>query len=70
MKNRFLAFGCVLGLLAIVVGCTKKSAEPTGAAATASGGKTVNLAIWSNFISQEALDAFKARTGISVNVTH
>jgi spermidine/putrescine transport system substrate-binding protein len=47
------------------VSCTKKAAESPSA-----GNKVVNLAIWSNFISQEALEDFKAKTGITVNVTN
>jgi len=70
MKNWVLVLGCLLGFAGVGAGCTKKAAESTGSAATAGGGKTVNLAIWSNFVSQEALDEFKVRTGITVNLTH
>ena len=62
-----------LGLGFAVGSCTKKSGESADGAPAANApgaAKVVNLAIWSNFVSQEALDDFKAKTGITVNVTN
>ena len=65
MFNRLSKLLFVICLVAPFVSCTKKAAESPSA-----GNKVVNLAIWSNFISKEALEDFKAKTGITVNVTN
>lgn len=48
-------------LSCFLIGCTKKEAETS---------KTLNLAIWGNYIPQENIDAFTKQTGIKVNVSN
>lgn len=58
-----------LALLALVsISCTKKdSAEKTEAATTvATADRTLNLAIWSHYITPETLKAFEQKTGIKI----
>lgn len=70
-----------LSLTAFVTGCTKKAetpvVAPSGAATELSqtstqarGPRVVNLAIWSNYVSQELLQEFEKRTGIKVQVSN
>jgi spermidine/putrescine transport system substrate-binding protein len=54
------------------LGCTKKAETPApGATDGAAGaGRTVNLAIWSNYVSAELLEEFKKKTGIQVQISN
>jgi spermidine/putrescine transport system substrate-binding protein len=59
--------------LAVSAGCTKKSEAPApgaGSEGSTSGGRVVNLAIWSNYVSPELLAEFEKKTGIKVQVAN
>jgi spermidine/putrescine transport system substrate-binding protein len=62
---------CSLALF--LTGCLCSSPTQSGANAgdqPASGNRVVNLAIWSNFITEEMIAEFTAQTGIKVQITN
>lgn len=69
---KFSALLLVAAVLSLPLGCTKKS-RPENAQGASSPksetARTVHLAIWSNYISQELLTEFERRTGIHVVVS-
>ncbi len=66
MKNLIFLIASV-SLLGIGCKPSTTTTSSTGSAATA---KTVNLAIWTNFVSPEILAKFEADTGIKVSVSN
>jgi spermidine/putrescine transport system substrate-binding protein len=49
--------------------CTKKS-NPSSTRQSAQERKYVNLAIWSNYVNQDMMDAFEKKTGIKVQMSN
>lgn len=60
MKNLVLG---LIGFALLASSCTKKSDSPTGK-------RTVNLAIWGNYLDPEQQKMFTEQTGIQINVTN
>jgi spermidine/putrescine transport system substrate-binding protein len=65
MKKLFTSL--FLTSLVLISACSK---TPVGGESAAQGSKTVNLAIWSNFITDEMLQDFTNQTGIKVAVAN
>ncbi len=68
---RLVALSCV-GILAFS-GCTSKSevaAIPAPASSPKAPARTLNLAVWSNYISPELISEFEKTSGIQVNVSN
>ena len=58
-----ICLALVIGVSLSGVSCVKKpGASP--------GERVVNLAVWSHFISDQALEEFRSQSGIRVQVTH
>jgi spermidine/putrescine transport system substrate-binding protein len=76
LRTRFRFFALPLLAAALAAaGCTKKTDAPAtqesnAAPAAAGGARTVNLAIWSNYVSPELLEEFQKKTGIRVQLSH
>lgn len=74
--NRWSGVGIALGVALAAFGCTKKADETPaaaaeGAAKTARAApSTLNLAIWSNYVSPELLTQFEKATKIKVAVSN
>ena len=58
-----------LALLAFSA-CTKKPEAPSASSASQKAARTLNLAIWSNYLSPETLQEFTQKTGIQVQVSN
>ncbi len=66
---RLLPLSIALLSLIAALSCTRKEA-PVGSGAAGTTAGQVNLAIWSNYVTPEALAEFTKATGIAVQVSH
>lgn len=67
-KSRFLVRSLlVFSVVISTIACTSKKDPPEGNGAEK---KTLNLFIWSNYVSEESIKEFEKESNIKVNVTH
>lgn len=64
------ALATALVVVAALAGCTRKSADESGAKASATAPARLNLAIWGNYFEPSEEKRFEELTGIDVQITN